>query len=58
MDMVGIDRLWLELEVESLRESIQLDLALREGSHGLGCGGHAGEGGGGGGEHSLGQQTG
>lgn len=52
------DNLWLELEVESLGESVELDLALGEGPHGDRGGGGAGEGGGGGGEDTLGQQTG
>ena len=48
--------LGLELEVEASWKSVELDLTLGELSDGL-AGGLTGEGGGGGGEHSLGQQT-
>ena len=51
------DYLWLELKVESLGESVQLDLTLGEGPDWGRGGGCAREGGGGGGEDTLGQQT-
>ena len=51
------DYLWLELKVESLGESVQLDLTLGEGPDWGRGGGSARKGGGGGGEDSLGQQT-
>ena len=50
--------LWLELKVESLGESVELDLTLGEGSDRGGSGGSSGEGGRCGGEDTLGQQAG
>ena len=53
-----VDYLWLELKVESLGESVQLDLTLGEGPDWGGGSGSARKGGGGSGEDTLGQQTG